>query len=112
MRGVSWAVVLGETGHCALFQLLDPLDFSLETVADVDSKAGVLGVENVSLRAAFEGVGVSFDKIFESADPTVELSYLGHVVVFSLFDCFEQRLGNALQGVGVKVGAAVEDVSC
>ena len=33
------------------------------------------------------------------------------MVGFSLFDCFEQGLGNALQGVGVEVGAAVEDVS-
>ena len=29
VRGVSRAIVFGETGHRALFQLLDPLDFSL-----------------------------------------------------------------------------------
>ena len=33
------------------------------------------------------------------------------VVVFSLFDCLEQRFGDALQGVGVEVSAAVKDVS-
>ena len=112
MGSVSGAVVFGEACHSALLQLFDPLDLPLEAVADIDGEPGVLGVEDVSLWAVFEGVGVRFDKVFKSVDPTIELSYLGHMVVFLLFDCFEQRLGDALQGVGVKVGAAVENVSC
>ena len=111
MRGVSWAVVLGKTGHCALFQLFDPLNFSLKAVADIDSEAGVFGVEGVPLWAALEGVSVCLDEVFKSIDPTVEFPYLGHVVIFSLFNCFKQRLGDALQGIGVKVSAAIEDVS-
>ena len=111
VRGVPWAVVLSEAGHSALLQLFDPLDLSLETVADIDSETGVLGVKDVPLWATLESVSVGFDEVFESIDPTVELSYLGHVIVFSLFDCFEQRFGDALQGVGVEIGAAVEDIS-
>ena len=111
MGSVAWTVVFGEAGHSALLQLFDPLNFSLKAVANVDGKPGVFGVEDVSLGAALEGVGVCFDEVLESVDPAVELSYLGHVIVFSLFDCFEQSFGDALQRVGVEIGAAVEDVS-
>ena len=108
---VARTVVLGEAGHGALLQLFDPFDFSLEAVADVDGESGVFGVKYVPLRATLEGVGVGFDKVLESVDPGIKFPHFGNVVVLSLFDCFEQRLGNALQGVGVEVGAAVEDVS-
>ena len=111
VRGVPWAVVFGEAGHGALLQLLDPLDLALKTVADVNGETGILGVENVPLRAAFEGVSVGLDKVLESVDPGIELPYFGHVIIFSLFDCFEQRLGDSLQSVWVEVGAAVEDIS-
>ena len=94
-----------------MFQLLNPLDFSLKAVPDVDGKSWVLGVEDIPLRATFEGVGVSFDEVLQSIDSGVEFPYFGHMVVLSLFNCFEQCLGDALQGVGVKIGAAVEDVS-
>ena len=109
--GVSRAVVLGEASHRSLFQLFDPLDFPLKTVADIDGEPWVLGIEDISLGASLEGVGVGFDEVFESVDAGVELSYFGHVIVFPLFDCFEQCLGNPLQGVGVEVSAAVKDVS-
>ena len=72
-----------------MLQLFDPLDFSLKTIADVDGEPGVLSVEDISFRAALEGVGVRFDKVFESVDSAIELSYLGHVVIFSLFDRFK-----------------------
>ena len=111
MGSIPGAVVFSEACHCALLQLFDPFDLSLETVADVDSESGVLGIEDVSLGAPLESVGVSLNEVFEPVDPTIELSYLGHVVVLSLLDRFEQRFGDALQGVGVKVGAAVKDVS-
>ena len=94
-----------------MLQLFDPLDFSLEAVADIDSESRVFGVEDVSLRASFEGVSVCFDEVLKSVDSGVEFSYFGHVVVLSLFDCFEQCFGDPLQGVGVEVGAAVEDIS-
>ena len=94
-----------------MLQLFDPLNFSLEPVADIDGEAWIFGVEDIPLRAALEGVGVGFDKVFKSIDPCIELAYLGRVVVFSLFDCSEQRFGDALQGVRVEVSAAVEDVS-
>ena len=110
--GVSGAIVFGEAGHRTLLQLFDPLDFSLKAVADVDSEARIFGVENIPLGAALEGVSVSLNEVFESVDPTVEFPYLGHVVVLPLFDSLEQRLGDALQSVGVEVCAAVEDVSC
>ena len=109
--GVSRAIVFGEAGHSALLQLLDPLDFPLEPVADVDSESRIFGVEDIPLGASLEGVGVGLDEVFESVDSGVELAYLGCVIVFSLFNCFEQRLGDALQGVGVEIGAAIEDVS-
>ena len=54
---------------------------------------------------------MSFDEVFQPVDPGVELSYFGHVVVLSLFDCFEQSFGDALQGIGVEVSTAVKDVS-
>ena len=108
---VSGTVIFGETRHCALLQLFDPFDFSLKTVANVDSEPRVLGVENVPLWATFEGVGVSLDEILEPIDPTVKLPYFGHVIVFSLLNCFEQRFGNALQGIGIEVGAAIKNVS-
>ena len=111
MGSVSGAVIFGETSHRALLQLFDPLDFSLKTIADIDGEPGVFGVENVPFWATFKGVCVSLDKVFKSIDPTVELSHFGHVVVLTLLDCFEQGLGDALQGVGVEVGAAVENVS-
>ena len=94
-----------------MLQLFDPLDFSLEAVADVDGETWVLGVEDISLRASFESVGVGFDEVLESVDSSVELTYFGHVVILSLFDCLEQCLGDPLQGVGVKVSAAIKDVS-
>ena len=87
--GISGTVVFGEAGHRALFQLFDPLDFSLQTVADVDSEPGILGIENIPLRASLEGVGVSFDEIFKSVDSRIEFAYFGRVVVFPLFDCFK-----------------------
>ena len=111
MRGIAWPVVLSKAGHGTLLQLFDPFDFSLKTVADIDSKPGIFGVEDISFRATLEGVGVGLDKVFESVDPSVELAYFGCVVIFSLFDCLEQGLGDALQGVGVEVGTTVEDVS-
>ena len=111
MGGVSWAVILRKTGHRALLQLLDPFDFSLKPIADVDGETWIFGIEDIPLRAALEGVGVGFDEVFKSIDPRIELAYLGRVVVFSLFDCLEQRFGDALQGVRVEVSTAVEDVS-
>ena len=111
MGGVSRAIVFGEAGHSALLQVFDPLDFSLKSVADVDGKPGILGVVNIPLGASLEGVGVGFDEVFKSVDPGIELSHLGSVVVLPLLNCFEQGFGNALQGIGVEVGAAVEDVS-
>ena len=111
MGGVSRAVVLRETGHRALFQLLDPFDFSLKPIANVDGETWIFGIEDIPLRAALEGVGVGFDEVFKSIDPRIELAYLGRVVVFSLFDCLKQRFGDALQGIRVEVSAAVEDVS-
>ena len=111
MGGISRAVIFGETGHRTLLQLFDPLDFSLEAVADIDGKTWIFGVEDIPLGAALEGVGVGFDEVFKSIDSRIELAYLGRVVVFSLFDCLEQRFGDALQGVRVEVSAAVEDVS-
>ena len=111
MGSVPGAVILGEARHCALFQLFDPFDLSLETVANVDSEPRVFGVEDVPLGAAFEGIGVGSDKVFESVDSSVELAYFSCMVVLPLFDRFEQGLGDALQGVGVEVGAAVENVS-
>ena len=109
---VSGAVFFGVARHCALLQLFDPLDLSLKAVADVDGERRVLGVENVPLWAAFESVGVFLDQVFKSVDPTVELLYLDPVVILSLLESFEQRPGDALQGVGVEVGTHVENVSC
>ena len=83
---ISRAVVLGEAGHRTLLQLFNPLDFSLKAIADVDGEARVLGIENIPLGASLEGVGVGFNEIFESVDSSVELAYLGRVVVFPLFD--------------------------
>ena len=111
MGGISRTVIFGEAGHRALLQLFDPLDFSLEAVADIDGKAWVLGVENIPLRASLESVGVGLDEVLESINSCVELTYFGCVIVLSLFDCFEQRFGDALQGVRVEVGAAIENVS-
>ena len=110
VRSVPWAVVFSKTGHCALLQLFDPFDLLLKAIADIDGETWVFGIENIPLRASFESVGMGFDKVFESVDSSVELMYFGHVVVLSLFDRFEQRFGDALQGVGVKVSAAVENV--
>ena len=110
MGSVPGAVVFSEARHCALLQLFDPLDLPLKTVADVEGEPRVFGVKNVPFWATFEGVGVSLDEVFESVDPTVELLYFSHVVVLSLLDCFEQRLGDALQSVGVEIGAAVKNV--
>ena len=89
VRGVSRAVVLGEAGDHALLQLLDPLDFPLEAVANIDGEAWVLGVENVPLGAVLEGIGVGFDEVLESVDPGIEFLYLGCMVVLSLFDCLK-----------------------
>ena len=110
VRGVAWTVVFGEAGHCALLQLFDPLDFPLQTVADVDGEPRVLGVKDIPLGATLEGVGMCFDEVFESIDSGVELSYFSRVIVLSLFDRLEQCFGDPLQGVGVKIGAAVKDV--
>ena len=111
MRGVPGTVVFGKTGHGALLQLFDPLDLPLKAVADVDSESGIFGVEDVPLGATLEGVGMGLDEVLEPVDSGVELAYLSCVVVFPLFDRFEQRFGDPLQGVGVKVSAAVKDVS-
>ena len=111
MGGVSRAVVLGEAGHRTLFQLFDPFNFSLKAVADIDGEPGIFGVKDIPFRASLKGVSVGFDEILKSIDPSVELAHFGHVIVFSLLNCFEQRFSDALQGVGVEVGAAVKDVS-
>ena len=111
MGGVSGAVVFGEAGHRALLLLFDPLDLPLQTVADVDGKPRVFSVEDVSLGAALEGIGVSFDQVFELVDSGVEFSYFSGMVVLPLFNSFEQGFGDALQSVGAEIGAAVEDVS-
>ena len=108
---VPGTVVFGEAGHCALLQLFDPLDLPLKAVADVDGEPWVLGVEDIPLGASLEGVGVGFDQVLESVDSGIELSHFSDVIVFSLLDCFKQGLGDALQGVGVEIGAAVENVS-
>ena len=110
MRGVPRTVVFGETSHGALFQLFDPLDLPLKTIADIDGEPRVLGIEDVPFGATFKGVSVRFDKVLESGDSSIEFPYFSHMVGFSLFDCFEQGFGDALQGVGVKVSATVEDV--
>ena len=54
---------------------------------------------------------MSFDEVLQPVDPGIELPYFGRMVVLPLFDCFEQGFGDALQGVGVEVSAAVKDVS-
>ena len=111
MGSVPRTIVFGKARHCALLQLFDPLDFPLKTVADVDGKPRVLGVEDIPLGATFEGVGVGFDEIFKSVNSSVELVYFSRVVVLPLFDRFEQCLSDPLQSVGVEVSAAVENVS-
>ena len=112
VRGISRTIVFGEAGHRSLLQLLDPLNLLLQTVADVDRKPWILGVKDISFGASFEGVGVGFDEVFQLGDSSIELQYLGSVVGLPLFDGSEQHLGNALQGVGVEIGATVQDVSC
>ena len=107
---VARTVVFGKAGHGALLQLLDPFDLPLKAIADIDGEPGVFGVEDIPLGASLEGVGVGFDEVFESVDPGVELAYFGCMVVLSLFNCFEQGFGDSLQGVRVKIGAAVKDV--
>ena len=109
--GVARTVILGETGHSALFQLFDPLDLSLKAIANVDGEPGIFGVKDVSLGASLKGVGVSFDEVLELVDSGVELPYFGCVIIFSLFNCLEQGFGDPLQGIRVEVGAAVKDVS-
>ena len=111
MGSVPRAVVLGEAGHRALLQLFDPFDFSLQPIADVDSEPRVFGVENVPLGALFEGVSMGLDEVLKSGDSGIEFPDFGDVVGLPLFDGFEQRLGDALQGIGVEVRAAVQDVS-
>ena len=86
---VAWTVVFGKAGHGTLLQLFDPLDLPLKAVADVDSESGILGVEDIPLGAALEGVSVSFDEVFEPVDSSVELAYFGHMIVLPLFDRFE-----------------------
>ena len=108
---VAWTVIFGEAGHSALLQLLDPFDFPLQAIANVDGKTRVLGVKDIPFGATLESVGVRLNEVFKPIDPTVELSHLGRVVVFSLLNCFEQRLGDTLQSVGVEVSATIEDVS-
>ena len=94
--GVSGTILFSVACHRALLQLFDPLNLSLEAVADVDGEPREPGVENVPFRAAFESVGMFLHEFFESDDPTVEPLYLGLVIVFTLLNCFEQRLGDAL----------------
>ena len=96
MGSVAWTVIFGEAGHSALLQLFDPLNFPLKTIADVDGEPRVLGIEDIPLGAAFEGVGVCFDKVLESVNSAVEFPYFGDVVVFPLLDRLEQGFGNAL----------------
>ena len=108
---VTWTVIFSEAGHCALLQLFDPFDFSLQAVANVDGKTWVFGIEDIPLRASLEGISVGFDEVLESVDSGVELPYFGRVIVLSLFNCFEQCFGDPLQGVRVEIGAAVKDVS-
>ena len=55
---------------------------------------------------------MSFDEVLESGDSGIELPHFSSVIVLSLLDCFKQSLGDALQGVGVEVGAAGQDVGC
>ena len=55
---------------------------------------------------------MGLDKVFESEDTGIEFGHLGDVVSFSLFNGFKQRLGDALQGIGVEVGATIQDVGC
>ena len=89
MRGVPRTIVFGEAGHCSLLQLLDPLNFSLQTIADVDCESQVFGVEDVSLRASFEGVSVGFDEVLKSGDSGIELPDFSDVVSLSLLDRFK-----------------------
>ena len=110
MGSVARTVVFGEAGHGALLQLFDPFDLPLKAVADVNGESRILGIEDVPLRAALEGVGVGLNEVFQPIDPGVELTYFSCVVVLPLLDRFEQCFGDTLQGVGVEVGAAVEDV--
>ena len=110
MRGIARAVVLGKTGHSTLFQLFDPFDLPLKSVADIDGKPRIFGVEDIPLRASLEGVGMGFDEVFKPIDSGIELSHFGRMILFLLPNCFKQCFGNALQGVGVEVGATVEDV--
>ena len=72
-----------------MHKLLNPFDFPLKSVADIDGKPGIFGVEDIPLGASLEGVGVIFDEVLESVDPGVELAYFGCVVVLPLFNCFE-----------------------
>ena len=109
---VPGTVFLGVARHRALLQLLDPFDLVLKAIADVDSECGVFGVEDVSLRATFEGLVVFLDEVFKPIDSIIESLYLGPMVFFSLLESFEQRLGDALQGIGVEVSAHVKDVGC
>ena len=96
MGSVPGAILFGIARDRALLLLFDPLDLPLKAVADVDGKRGVSGVENVPLWAAFESLGVLLDEVFESKDSTVELLYLGLVIVLSLLNRLEQRPGDAL----------------
>ena len=89
VRGVPGTVVFGVARHRTLLQLLDPLDLPLKAVADVDGKRGVLGIENVPLRATLEGLGVLLEEILKSIDPAIELLNFGLMVVFALLKCFE-----------------------
>ena len=59
----------------------------------------------------FEGVSVGLDEIFKLDDLGMELRYFSGVVGFSLFDCFKQCLSDALQSVGVEIGATTVDVA-
>ena len=85
MRGLIRALALMITGDSAIFQPLDPLGQTVDSITEGDIKVGYLPIVfNIAVRGPFKHVFIVFDLVMEPTDLFFEAAYFAVFVGFSL----------------------------
>ena len=102
--GLIRALLFMKPGDLSVFQLLDPLRWLEDPVADGNVEVGHSPIVlNVPIRGAFKYVFVVFDVVVEPMDLLIEAVDFAGLLSVALGDGCEEPLCNGSEDIGIEV---------
>ena len=104
VRGLIWALLFMEPSNSSVFQLLDPLHWLKDPIAEGNVEVGHLSVVfNVSIGGMFKYVFIVFDAVMEPADLLVEAVDFADLLSIASGDGCKEPLCDGSEDVSVEV---------